>query len=157
MTKKTDLKLTLVMSRLIHKILILDRNEKMCHGVTLSQHYILDTLYRRKTMSMNGLSEELGLAVSTVTRIVDILVRDGFLSRKSAVEDRRKVCVELTEKGFQKARTLSGCTQVFWSNIFKSLQDDRKQELIKNLKEILEGLDRVNTKCQMKKNQNKGE
>lgn len=153
MTKKSDLKLSIIMSRLIHKILILDRSEKMCHGVTLSQHYVINTLYRKKRRTMNDLSKALGLAMSTTTRIVDILVRDGFVLRKSAVNDRRKVCVELSEKGIEKARELNSCTQAFWYRVFKSVPDDRKKEISQNLNEILHALNQVNGCCQTIKDQ----
>lgn len=48
---------------------------------------------------MNQLSERMSLARSTMTRVVDTLVRDGILERVRDREDRRLVEVQLTEKG----------------------------------------------------------
>ena len=77
MTLRQDLKLSLLLAKLIHRISVLDRDEKACQGITLSQHYTLDALYRKREMTMKELSQELSLAISTLTRIVDILVFVG--------------------------------------------------------------------------------
>ncbi len=81
---------------LIRKLNVLDRNEILCHGVTVTQCYLIDTINKTGEMSMNQLSTEMGLAISTLTRIIDILVRDKIVIRKRSTDDRRKVLVELS-------------------------------------------------------------
>ena len=147
MTEKTNIRLSILFGRLIHKIIILDRNEKACQGVTLSQHYAIAALHRKKELTMNALSNELGLAMSTLTRIVDVLVRDGIIQRNPSETDRRKVLVSLTEKGQQIARKLESCTQKFWLNIVKSIPEEKKPELRENLKMILTALDNAVHPC----------
>ena len=141
MTKKSDLQLAIVMSRFIQRIITLDRNEKACHGVTLSQHYMIDALYRKNILTMNELSKELNLAMSTSTRIVDILVRDGIVSRHPSESDRRKVCIRLTEKGREIAEKLNACTQQFWANILNAIPNEKKKQISENMKMLLKALD----------------
>ena len=147
MTKKSDLQLAIVMSRFIQRIITLDRNEKACHGVTLSQHYMIDALYRKNILTMNELSKELNLAMSTSTRIVDILVRDGIVSRHPSESDRRKVCIRLTEKGREIAEKLNACTQQFWANILNAIPDEKKNQVSANMKMLLSALDAAQGSC----------
>ena len=147
MTQKSDLQLSIVMSRFIQKIITLDRNEKACHGVTLSQHYMIDALYRKNILTMNELSKELNLAMSTSTRITDILVRDGIVSRQPSEIDRRKVCVTLTEKGREIAEKLNACTQQFWANILNVIPEEKKKQISANMKMLLKALDAAQGSC----------
>ena len=147
MTKKSDLQLAIVMSRFIQRIIILDRNEKACHGVTLSQHYMIDALYRKNILTMNELSKELNLAMSTSTRIIDILVRDGIVSRHPSESDRRKVNITLTEKGREIAEKLNACTQQFWANILNAIPDEKKKQISANMKMMLNALDAAQESC----------
>ena len=147
MTTQQDIKLTLLMSRLIQRIVALDRNEKACHGVTLTQHYTIEALYRKREMSMKQLSIELNLAISTLTRIVDVLVRDGFIIRKPGKTDRRKVMIRLTEKGMDKARQLRECTQRFWMDLLKHIPHQKKPDLGNHVKLILDAMERVEGRC----------
>ncbi len=147
MTEQTNIRLSILIGRLIHKIIILDRNEKSCQGVTLSQHYAIATLYRKKELTMNALSTDLGLAMSTLTRIVDVLVRDEIIQRNPSPTDRRKVLVSLTEKGKKIAKKLESCTQKFSLNIVKSIPEDKKPALKESLKLILAALENAVHPC----------
>lgn len=148
MNGKSDLKLSILMNRFMQKIMVLDRQEKMCWGVTLSQHYVIDMLDRKKVLTMNELSRELGLAVSTLTRIIDVLVRNEIVSRTHSAQDRRKVCIELTEKGEELAENLKTCAEYFWSAVLKTIPAERKKVIAENLKVLLSALEQVgDTHC----------
>ena len=147
MSDKANLKFSILMGRFIRKIILLDRNEKSCHGVTLSQHYAIDALYRKKVLTMNELSREMGLAISTLTRIVDVLVRDGFVSRSHSKQDRRKVCIELTEQGKTLAESLNSHTELFWRRILETIPAEKKPHIIDDLKILLKALDRAERTC----------
>ena len=147
MTKKLNIQLAILMGRFIRKIITLDRNEKACHGVTLSQHHLIDVLYRKDTLTMNELSRELNLAVSTTTRIADILVRDGIITRYPSEQDRRKVCVTLTDKGLEVAEGLKECTERFWTKILTSIPDNKKKEISQNIKLLLNAMDEAEGVC----------
>jgi DNA-binding MarR family transcriptional regulator len=148
MNGKSDLKLSILMNRFMQKIMMLDRQEKMCQGVTLSQHYVIDTLHRKKVLTMNELSQELGLAVRTLTRIIDVLVRDEIVSRNHSAQDRRKVCIELTEKGKKLAENLKTCAEYFWNAVLKTIPDEKKKAIAEDLKILLSALEQAgDTHC----------
>ena len=143
MNIKLNVKLSILMSRFMRKMLALDRHDKAYHGVTLTQHYTIEILYRREVLTMNELSRELDLAISTLTRIIDVLVRDGIVSRQSSAQDRRKVCVTLTKKGRNLAERLKSHTEQFWTKIFDAIPYEKKKEIGNNIKTLLEALDKA--------------
>jgi len=147
MSPRTDIKLTLIINQHMKRMLQVDRHEKACFGVTLSQHYVIDALERRKMLTMNALSQETGQAISTLTRVVDILVRDHLVDRHPSEEDRRKVCVQLTEKGEQLARKLKKCTETFWTHVLKSIPDEKKEKLIDCIRTLDDALDNTDMAC----------
>lgn len=155
MTKRTDIKLSIVFSKHMKKLLRVDRHEKSCFGVTLSQHYVIDALDRKKIMTMNELSQEAGQAISTLTRIVDILVRDKLVKRSPSATDRRKVCVELTKTGQTLASDLKQCTERFWTHVMQSIPDEKKRQIIESLQLLDEALDQTDGACCEKRKQEK--
>jgi DNA-binding MarR family transcriptional regulator len=136
-----------VMEQFVRKFATRDRNEKFCYGVTMTQCYTLDSIFNHKTMTMQSLSTELGLAISTLTRVVDILVRDGFIHRYPGEQDRRKVYVELTEKGKQLAVKLKTCSEQIWHTVFDKIPKDKQSEIITNIQLLHSVLEEVNKQC----------
>src|SRR3972149_8384810 len=76
-----------------------NRNEICCYGITVSQCYLLDALSPEGPLSMQELASHLCLKISTVTRLVDGLVKKNLVRRHKDSEDRRVVRAELTETG----------------------------------------------------------
>lgn len=68
-------------------------------GLVLSQ--------RAEPLTMGELREELTVPLSTATRLVDWLVRAGYVERLPDAQDRRVVRVHLTETGSELYETLS--------------------------------------------------
>lgn len=148
MNTTTDRKLSIVMNRFIRQVMAMERQEKLCWGVTLSQHYVIDALHRKQMLTMNELSEEVGLAVSTLTRVVDVLVRDNFIARHHSEEDRRKVCIELTDKGKELAENLRACAERFWGAVLEALPAEQKKAVADNLRVLVKAMDAVgDTHC----------
>ena len=152
MKNRTDAKLAIVISQHFRKLLQIDRKENACHGVSLSQHYVIDALNRKNELTMNELSREVGLAMSTLTRIVDGLVRKGYINRYPSERDRRKVCVILTEEGRTLANNLRECSQAFWAEILASIPDDRKRVMIESFKLLNDALDSTDNACNKETN-----
>jgi len=147
LTSSIDLRLALLVGQLIHKLIQVDRCEKACQGVTLTQHSAIMAVRRKSKVTMKELSRDLGLAISTITRIVDVLVRDGILERVASQKDRRIVYVILTKKGQNKAARLQECTQRFWTGMLKKIPQDQKNNLIRSLKILLGALESASQPC----------
>jgi DNA-binding MarR family transcriptional regulator len=68
-------------------------------GMVLSQH--------KETISMGELSHELDVPLSSATRIMDWLTKNGYTERYTDPQDRRVVRVGLTEDGVQTYAALN--------------------------------------------------
>ncbi|MCP4136901.1 MAG: MarR family transcriptional regulator [bacterium] len=150
-----------LLSSFIKKIAVVDRNEKYCYGVTLSQCYSIETLSARGALSMNELSADLGIAISTLTRNVDVLERDGVVERKRSSKDRRKVIVELTAKGRELNEKLQSCSIDLTGEILKIIPANKKESVVDCLKLLNEAISQfeanqqIDTNCCSVINQNK--
>ena len=76
-----------------------DREGICCHGLSVSQCYSLEAIEMHGPVTMGDLADRLYLEVSSMTRIVDHLVRTGLARRVEDAKDRRICRVEATAKG----------------------------------------------------------
>ncbi len=117
------------------------------NGVTASQGYTLLSLPKEGYLSMNDLSDAMGLAGSTMTRNVDGLVHKGLVRRQPDAEDRRVVRVGLTERG-QKARSvLEGALQDFFKQVTDEIPSDGRSTLLHALEDISQSIAKVFKRC----------
>ena len=96
---------------------------------------------------MKELSQAVGLAISTLTRILDVLVRDKIVCRYQSQQDRRKVNICLTKKGKALAEKLNECGEKFWSKIFEAIPPQKKQEITDNLSLLLHAIEGAEKAC----------
>ena len=76
---------------------------------------------------MRELAEELGVAVNTVTGIVDELEKMKLVSRLKSPEDRRIIRVELTEAGRATYMEATNLTLGFMANMLRSLSQEEQE------------------------------
>jgi MarR family 2-MHQ and catechol resistance regulon transcriptional repressor len=70
-----------------------------CENVTFSQFFILDVVAKKQTMKLSELHKFLSANKSTTTRLVDPLVKQGFVLREKSNRDSRAVNLKLTREG----------------------------------------------------------
>jgi DNA-binding MarR family transcriptional regulator len=68
-------------------------------GVTIEQWRVLDELSQREGLSMSEIASLAMLPAPTLTKIVDRLVAQNLVHRRSDPYDRRRVLVLLTARG----------------------------------------------------------
>lgn len=98
MMQVNNIELYRALSELARRYQFRNRDEVCCYGLTVSQCYALQTLVS-KPLSSGGLSEALGLDISSTTRLVDQLVRKKLVLRKRSAEDARVKNIEITDAG----------------------------------------------------------
>ena len=136
-----------MMTRLIRKLNLLNRDQKVCYGLTLPQCGAIETLHRKGMLPMNDLSRQMGVTISTMTRIVDILVRDNIVSRRENTTDRRKVCIDLTENGQILATKLQKCSLDYTGAIFERIPEEERQNVLAALDVLNNALEAISSKC----------
>lgn len=69
------------------------------YGITVTQSYILFSLYVENGQNIKTLAERLSLESPAVTGLVDRLEKEGMVERKDDPDDRRALRIFLTAKG----------------------------------------------------------
>jgi DNA-binding MarR family transcriptional regulator len=86
-----------------YDLVMLDAIEMMPDGLlknlTFHEAHTIENIGDHPGQSMRDLAGHLGVTPSTVSTMVDKLVRRGFVKRRRGAEDRRLVALHLTEKG----------------------------------------------------------
>ncbi len=76
-------------------------------GISLSQLKALGVLETEETLPLGGLVAQLQLSLPAVSRLVDSLVKRGWVTREEAPEDRRCKLIQITPEGLATYRELA--------------------------------------------------
>ena len=116
------------------------RRDSVTLGLSSTQVRALSELLDEDAMPTGVLAEKMGLAPSTVTRICDVLVRKGLVTRKQAQGDRRRVNVSLTAPGFRTARELDRWEAAAIDRIATGISSHRRTELLETVELLIHAL-----------------
>ena len=105
-------------------------------GVTVSQAYALLALPGESAISMGDLSERLGVAGSTATRMVDQLARKGLVLRAPAEEDRRVWSVRLTPEGREVRAHLDEKFRHFFFALAERFPEEERGNLVSSMEKV---------------------
>jgi len=96
--------------------------------ITPEQWIVLDTINVNGTMSQKDIGSSSFKNAPTISRIIDNLVKKGFVSRISEEDDRRKTSISLTEKGktliAKCQQEVDSLRRLSWDNLTDEDYDD---------------------------------
>ncbi|MBP2635161.1 MAG: transcriptional regulator, MarR family [Firmicutes bacterium] len=124
----------------VRKLGALDRGEASCCGITLSQSYTIIEIGRAGTISVNLLTEILGVDKSTVSKSIDKLVNSGIVVRDTDPEDRRSVLLRLTDKGQAVFEEIEERAMAYFEEVVAALTGDKCEQIIKGLQFLVPAL-----------------
>ena len=110
-------------------------------GLTMSQLRVLHILNADPGMTAGNLAERLGVRPSTVTGIVDRLVKQDLVERRADPDDRRVVRNLLTNRGTEVVSDLARAGREFIMGILERLSEEE-------LLNALAGMGGINIKAQ---------
>ena len=113
--------------------------------ITLQQYLALDTLVKRGKCTISDLSKGLGVALSTVTELVDRLTKRHFVKRKKDIKDHRVVWVNLTNIGMEILRKINAKKQRQVAVVLGRLTKRDRDALINILRVISQTVERAET------------
>jgi len=114
------------MAEIIMKVqqrFLLNLSEELNRGsVSFPQFFLLDFLVRQEVITMSGIASKMGHTTAAATGLVNRLEKLGYVWRSHAEDDRRKVMVQITEKG---------------SNLVAAIRQDMVQRIMTLLRDYL--------------------
>jgi DNA-binding MarR family transcriptional regulator len=76
-----------------------DRHRICCHDISVTQCYALETLVEHGPMRLSALAERLFLDKSTTSRVVNTLVKKGYVEPRADAKDGRAITLSVTKPG----------------------------------------------------------
>ncbi|MFU8787088.1 MAG: MarR family winged helix-turn-helix transcriptional regulator [Candidatus Izemoplasmataceae bacterium] len=132
---------------LVRVLQIFERDEIKPLGFTTSQCYTLIHLKNNPHFTMQALSEKMNLDKSTMTRILNILERDGYLLRYKDQNDRRVVMARLTEKGLTATTQIESSIHAYYLKIVENLPKGQVEDVLKAVSTLIDAFKKANPSC----------
>ena len=104
--------------------------------VSLAEYKAILEIKTTEIITCNVLSEKMGLSISRGSRIIDSLVRKGYLLRRENPEDRRSFVLSLSSKGTEIKKQIEQERNNYEYRIRKNLS-------VREVKLIKEGLELI--------------
>jgi DNA-binding MarR family transcriptional regulator len=105
-------------------------------GLTMTQLRVLFLLRAENGLSAGALAERLSVTPSTLTRIVDRLVRNELVRRDADDDDRRLVRHWLTASGRQTVEELERTGRERMNQVFGRLSREQLERLVLALRDL---------------------
>jgi len=118
------------LSDLNRRLQLLEREAKAHLKITLPQAHAIHALHDFGSLRMQELAANLGLAQSTVTRLVAPLKRMDLLDRRPDREDGRATRAFLTEKGTAVVDQLARADSELYEGLLARLPATRRAEVV---------------------------
>lgn len=113
-------------------------------GITIDQWGALKILHECHDSLSNGdLSRRMLKDQPTVTRIVDILVRENLVQRVSDTKDRRRLRIRLTAAGRHKITNIGPLVQNIRADLSSGMTDTDRQALLRILGKLNDTIDEL--------------
>jgi len=105
-------------------------------GLVPSHGDILVALLKSEKLTMKELAEKIDKDKSTVTALVDKLIKQGYVEKTRDIEDSRVVFVTLTRSGKALKPMFDTISEELLSVVYKDIRQSEKEELISILTKI---------------------
>lgn len=130
-----------LLSQVAREVTLRQEADICCGDLTLAQFQTLQAVSAPDQLSLGALSTALRVDLSTMSRNVTLLERNGYLSRARSAEDGRVVYVKLTPKGHRALETLQCDERDVLKDVYEALPLAERPKVMKALQLLHEGLE----------------
>jgi DNA-binding MarR family transcriptional regulator len=116
--------------RLITSLRIFQNETAFCEDITFSQFSILNYVSKTGILEMSKLHALLSVEKSTTTRLVEPLIKKGYLGKKRSGSDSRIIELFITDDGKKIHSNVWKCISDFMINMENSIPSGKKSEML---------------------------
>lgn len=124
----------------MNKRIINEMVQNGVEGIVTSHGDILYALYSKKSMTMAEIAETIGKDKSTVTVLIDKLVKLQYVTKKRDAQDSRVIYVTLTPKGKELEPIFEAISAKVLDVFYQGISEKEKEDLTKILNRIYSNL-----------------
>jgi DNA-binding MarR family transcriptional regulator len=122
-----------LLSHVAREITLRQASEVCCGDLTLEQFQTLRAVSASEALSIGALSALLRVDLSTMSRNVTVLERNGYLLRSRGADDGRVVHVGITGKGKRALETLRCDERAVLEDVYDHLAVGERPKIVKAL------------------------
>lgn len=126
----------IIKSEVLIKRKILSAFMEKGYDITFEQWTVLNVLYDEPGLIQSEIAEKTYKDKTNVTRILDVLSKNGYVIRESHEKDRRSSCIYLTDKGKKMFDDLIPCVEFINEQFTKGIMDTELEVLNSILERI---------------------
>ncbi len=119
---------------------VFEREQVCCGTVTVPQCLVLQAL-RDEERDINGLAELSHVTASAMTRLVDGLEKNGWVTRARGADDRRRIVVTLTESGRAEAERLHVLTERSVEAVLSKIPKNKRAQVMESVHLVRKALE----------------
>lgn len=115
------------------------RKEMRCHRPTdlsVPQFRAMGLIYRHGGISLSHVAEHMEITLPTVSRMVDLLVKRGFVVRETSADDRRRLMLRLTDEGSAAYEEADRRTRARLAEALKALSPAERHEVTRAMQAL---------------------
>ncbi len=127
-----------LMNDVLKSVSLLNKEIESHFGMSSARILTLLAFTEKEIMRMSELSEAMSLTTSTSTRMIESLVKEGFVERGYDKFDRRLVTVELTGNGRKIAKDIKAFRERYFDSIKGEIKESGEEEMISSLKTLID-------------------
>lgn len=120
----------------VNGLIVSELSRNGIDGIVVSHGDILDALFQKQKLTMAEIAQKIGKDKSTVTALVDKLVRLGYVIKERDAEDTRIVYVSLTPLGKELKPVFEAISKKVLEVFYLDISEDEKENLIRILNKI---------------------
>lgn len=140
MEQEKILELRLEVQRFIRLFGVMEQSVTPCgFPLSISQVMALQEL-EKNVLTVNELAKHLLLERSTVSRLVDSLVKGDFVKRETNDNNRREVNLSLTPKGLNAVQRVREQSVQFFQTLLKNIPDLKQQQILESFQYLTNSL-----------------
>lgn len=128
----------LLSGRVLNRMFI----EKGIREFNSEQGKILYSLWKDDCISSSMLSNRTGLALNSLTKMLELMEQKGLVTKKSCSDDKRKKLVSITEKGKIIQEKSAKINNEFENVFYDGFSEEDIRSFEESLKRILDNLKR---------------
>lgn len=133
-------RLRMALRGLARRLGLLERGQVSCCGVTLAQCHALQQIGAQPGLGVGELAARLGVDPSTASRVVEALVRSGWVKRAPVPGDRRTVRLSLTPSGVAQLERLEAQAEADAASLWEALPAGYRDAVVEALEVLLSAM-----------------
>lgn len=112
-------------------------NKREIKGLVPSHGGIVSALFKRDRIPMKEVAERIGRDKSTVTALVNKLMRAGYVSKEKDPNDNRVTYLYLTAKGRSLERDFDGISARLIDTAFRGFSQKEREDIVRGIVKML--------------------